>query len=798
MTPQPLPADPEVTDALAREHGLTDDEYARVRDILGRTPTYTELGVYSVMWSEHCSYKNSIALLKTLPRDGERLLAAAGDENAGLVDIGGGVAVAFKIESHNHPSAVEPYQGAATGVGGIQRDIFTMGARPICSLNSLRFGSLESPRVRFLFDGVVRGIGGYGNSFGVPTVGGEVVFDASYEGNPLVNAMSVGVVQVGETVSATAEGVGNPVYIVGSATGRDGIHGATFASEEISEDSDARRPNVQVGDPFTEKLLLEASLEAIRTGAVVGMQDMGAAGITCSSSEMSEKGGVGIDLQLERTPQRETGMTPYELLLSESQERMLVVVERGREAEVEAVFDKWDLHAVHIGEVTDTERLRVFWHGALVVDVPAESLVLGGGAPVYHRERSRPTYLDRTLAWDPDLLPDLDRSARDGHPARGDGADRPARDPGRALVALMGSPNVASKRWVFEQYDHEVRTNTVAGPGPTDAAVVRLKGTAADGAGRGGERGLAVTTDCNGRYVYLNPRRGAQIAVAEAARNVVCAGGEPLAVTNCLNFGNPYKPEVYWQFAEAVGGMGDACRALGTPVTGGNVSLYNESPDGEGGTRAVFPTPTIGMVGLVDDVAAHTTTAAWRAAGDALVLVSPAAWWHTGGVEASEYLAWVHGTTAGDAPHLDLDEEKAVHAAVLAAIRAGLVRSAHDVSDGGLAVCLAESAVFSGGAGGAALGADVALPETDARLDAVLFGEAQSRVVLSVAPGDVEAVRAVCAEHEAQAMPIGTVTAGPLRVSVGDDAVLEVAVADLARPYDSAIPEAMGEPLAAV
>ena len=579
MTPQPLPADPEVTVALAREHGLTDDEYARVQEVLGRVPTYTELGVYSVMWSEHCSYKNSIALLKTLPRDGERLLAAAGDENAGLVDIGGGLAVAFKIESHNHPSAVEPYQGAATGVGGIQRDIFTMGARPIASLNSLRFGSLESPRVRFLFDGVVRGIGGYGNSFGVPTVGGEVVFDASYEGNPLVNAMSVGVVKVGETVSATAEGVGNPVYIVGSATGRDGIHGATFASEEISEDSDAKRPNVQVGDPFTEKLLLEASLEAIATGAVVGMQDMGAAGITCSSSEMSEKGRVGMDLQLDRTPQREAGMTPYELLLSESQERMLVVVAAGREAEIEAVFDKWDLHAVQIGEVTDTERVRVFWHGDLVVDVPAASLVLGGGAPVYHRETARPGYLDATRAWEPASLPDLT--------AGGDGAARPApgRAPGEALVALMGSPNVASKRWVFEQYDHEVRTNTVAGPGPTDAAVVRLKGAAppaGDGEGgarpAGAVRGLAMTTDCNGRYVYLNPRRGAQIAVAEAARNVVCAGGEPLAVTNCLNFGNPYKPEVYWQFAEAVGGMGDACRALGTPVTGGNVSFYNESP----------------------------------------------------------------------------------------------------------------------------------------------------------------------------------------------------------------------------
>ena len=741
MTPVRQPADPEITDDLAREHGLTDEEFAKVQEILGRVPTYTELGVFSVMWSEHCSYKNSIALLKTLPRDGERLLAAAGDENAGLVDIGGGLACAFKIESHNHPSAVEPYQGAATGVGGIQRDIFTMGARPIASLNSLRFGSLDEPRVRFLFDGVVRGIGGYGNSFGVPTVGGEVVFDPAYQGNPLVNAMSVGIVKVGETVSATAEGVGNPVFIVGSATGRDGIHGATFASEEISEDSDARRPNVQVGDPFTEKLLLEASLEAIQTGAVVGMQDMGAAGITCSSSEMSEKGGVGMDLQLDRTPQREAGMTPYELLLSESQERMLVVVEKGREAEITAVFDKWDLHAVQIGEVTDTERVRVFWHGELVVDVPAESLVLGGGAPVYHRETARPAYLDRTQAWSPDSVPDLDATTA-----------------GDALAALLGSPTIASKRWVFRQYDTEVRTNTVAGPGPTDAAVVRLKGTATGGAG---ERGLAMTTDCNGRYVFLDPRQGARIAVAEAARNVVCAGGEPLAVTNCLNFGNPYKPEVYWQFAEAVGGMGDACRAFGTPVTGGNVSFYNESPEG-----AVYPTPTIGMVGLVEDVAAHTTTAAWQSAGDVLVLVSPADWWHTGGIEGSEYLAWSHGTVAGGAPHLDLDEEKAVQAAVLACIRAGRVRSAHDCADGGLAVSLAESAIHSG------LGADVDLPATDARLDAVLFGEAQSRVVLSVAPGAVDAVRQSCADAGAQATVIGTVTGGPLAVSVGGSEVL--------------------------
>ena len=756
MTPAALPHDPAVTPDLAREHGLTDDEYARVQEILGRTPTYTELGVYSVMWSEHCSYKNSIALLKTLPRDGENLLAAAGDENAGLVDLGDGLAVAFKIESHNHPSAVEPYQGAATGVGGIQRDIFTMGARPIASLNSLRFGSLSNPRVRFLFDGVVRGIGGYGNSFGVPTVGGEVVFDPAYEGNPLVNAMSVGTVKVGETVSATAEGVGNPVFIVGSATGRDGIHGATFASEEISEDSDSKRPNVQVGDPFTEKLLLEASLEAIRTGAVVGMQDMGAAGITCSSSEMSEKGGVGMDLQLDRTPQRESGMTPYEILLSESQERMLVVVEKGREAEVEAVFDKWDLHAVPIGEVTDTERVRVYWHGELVVDVPAESLVLGGGAPVYHRETQRPAYLDATQAFDPAALPDL---------APGDAASA-------ALTGLMGAPNIASKRWVFEQYDTHVRTNTVAGPGPTDAAVVRLKGT---------DRALALTTDCNGRYVYLNPRRGGQIAVAEAARNVVCAGGAPLAITNCLNFGNPYKPEVYWQFTEAVGGMGDACRAFDTPVTGGNVSFYNESPEG-----AVFPTPTIGMVGLVEHLD-HVTTAAFVAPGDVLLLVSPAAWWHTGGTEGSEYLATHHGQTTGDAPHLDLDEEKAVQAAVLSAIRAGLVRSAHDVADGGLAVSLAESSVFSG------LGAEVALPASSARLDAVLFGEAQSRVVVSVAPDDAGAVCQRAADAGAQATPIGTVTDGPLVISVGAAEAVRVAVEDLARPYETAIPMAMGE-----
>ncbi|MDX1438622.1 MAG: phosphoribosylformylglycinamidine synthase subunit PurL, partial [Rubricoccaceae bacterium] len=610
--PVALPEDPEVNLELAVEHGLTEEEYGWILKRLGRAPTFTELGVYSVMWSEHCSYKNSIAVLKTLPRSGEVLLVGAGEENAGLVEIGDGLAVAFKIESHNHPSAVEPYQGAATGVGGIQRDIFTMGARPVASLNSLRFGSLDNPRVRYLFDGVVRGIGDYGNSFGVPTVAGEVYFDKSYEGNPLVNAMSVGVVKVGETASAIAEGVGNPVFIVGSATGRDGIHGATFASEEITEESEAKRPSVQVGDPFTEKLLLEATLEAVRSGAVVGIQDMGAAGITCSTSEMSEKGGCGMRIHADQVPVREEGMTPYEILLSESQERMLVVVEKGREAEIKRIFEKWDLHVKQIGEVTEDGRVRVFWHGKEVVDVPAEHLVLGGGAPVYHRETRRPSYLDGVHAFDQTEIEDV-------------------RDPGEVLKRLLGSPNIASKQWVFEQYDTMVRTNTIAGPGPTDAAVIRVKGT---------RKGLAVKTDCNGRYVYLEPRKGGQIAVAEAARNVVCSGGRPVAITNCLNFGNPYKPEVYWVFKEAVGGMGDACRALNTPVTGGNVSFYNENPEG-----AVFPTPTIGMLGVVEDVESHTTTAAFKDEGDAIYLLSPRGWQAKGGVEGSEYLSVVWGKT---------------------------------------------------------------------------------------------------------------------------------------------------------
>ena len=749
--------EPDVDLELARQHGLTNEEYGWIVERLGRTPTFVELGIYSVMWSEHCSYKNSIAVLKTLPREGGALLVGAGEENAGLVDIGGGLAVAFKIESHNHPSAVEPYQGAATGVGGIQRDIFTMGARPICSLNSLRFGSLENPRVRYLLDGVVRGIGDYGNAFGVPTVAGEVFFDKSYEGNPLVNAMSVGVVKVGETASATAEGAGNTVYIVGSATGRDGIHGATFASEEISEESEAKRPSVQVGDPFTEKLLLEATLEAIRSGAVVGIQDMGAAGITCSSCEMSAKGGSGMRLYLDRVPAREGGMTPYELMLSESQERMLLVCKPGQEEELERIFEKWDLNVVAIGEVTEDGHVRVEWHGEIVADVPAEHLVLGGGAPVYQRETRRPAYLDETGAFDLNGIPDVQSS-----------------DAQDVLLRLLGSPNVASKRWIFEQYDTMVRTNTLVGPGPSDAAVVRIKGT---------NKALAVKTDCNGRYVYLNPRRGGQIAVCEAARNVVCAGGRPLAITNCLNFGNPYKPEVYWVFKEAVGGMGEACRALETPVTGGNVSFYNENPEG-----AVFPTPTIGMLGLVEDAERHTTRADFKQAGDVIFLLSPSGWQHQSDVGGSEYLATLHGRTSGDAPHLDLDEERAVQEAMLALIQAGLVQSAHDVSDGGLAVCLAESVLFSQG-----LGADVRLtPDSDVRLDALLFGEAQSRIVFTTIEEAAADVEARLEPYAVQAQRVGSVTgAAGLDVEVDGEGVIGVAREALLAPYERAIPEAM-------
>jgi phosphoribosylformylglycinamidine synthase len=756
--PTSLASHPDVSLDTALDHGLTEEEYGWIVERLGRTPTFVELGIYSVMWSEHCSYKNSLRLLQTLPNEGPQLLVAAGEENAGLVDIGDGLGVAFKIESHNHPSAVEPYEGAATGVGGIHRDIFTMGARPICALNSLRFGSLDKSRVRYLFDGVVRGIGDYGNSFGVPTVAGEVYFDDAYEGNPLVNAMSVGIVNADRVASAVAKEPGSPVYIVGSSTGRDGIHGATFASEEITEDSEEDRPSVQVGDPFQEKLLLEATLEALKADVVVGIQDMGAAGITSSSFEMTSAAGTGMDLQLDRVPTREAGMTPYEIMLSESQERMLIVCKTGREDELKAIFDKWDLNAQKVGVVTDERRVRVFWHGDVVADLDPAHLAAGDGAPVYERDTERPAYLDETRAFDPETIPDVMPGTATG-----------------TLTELLAAPNIASKRWVHEQYDTMVRTNTVVGPGPSDAAVMRIKGTG---------KGLAVKTDCNGRYVYLNPRRGAQIAVAEAARNVVCAGGRPLAITNCLNFGNPYKPEVYWTFEQAIAGMGDACHALETPVTGGNVSLYNEHPEG-----AVFPTPTIGMLGLVDDIETRPTTAALQQPGDVLFLLTPAAWTHQDDIGGTEYLARIHGQTAGDTPHLDLDEEVAVQQAAQALIGEGVIQHAHDVSDGGLAVCLAESVIHSN-----ALGADVSLPDGgNVRLDAVLFGEAQSRIVVSVRPDDAERLGARLDGTEGvRAHPIGTVTAEPvLRITTDGDTVIDATRTALADTYESAIPSAM-------
>jgi phosphoribosylformylglycinamidine synthase len=735
---------PPVTPEMVEAHGLSDEEYERIKEILGREPNYTELGIFSVMWSEHCSYKNSIALLKTLPREGENLLAKAGEENAGAVDLGDGLAVVFKIESHNHPSAVEPYQGAATGVGGILRDIFTMGARPIACLNSLRFGDPDNPRVRYLVDGVVRGIGDYGNSFGVPTIAGEVYFDEAYTGNPLVNAMAVGIVRTDRMATAVATGEGNPIMIVGSKTGRDGIHGATFASEEISEESEAKRPSVQIGDPFTEKLLVEATLEIIEKDLIVGIQDMGAAGLTCSSSEMSARGKAGIVIEVDRVPVREPNMTPYEILLSESQERMLVCVKKGKERQVKEVFDKWGLDSTIIGYVTSDGLMTVKLHGKVVAQVPSESLVLGGGAPVYHREQQRPAYMDEITQLD-----------LDDYPLKQDWND--------VLLRLLAAPNICHKGWVFEQYDSMVRTNTVVGPG-SDAAVLRLRKT---------RKALAMTTDCNGRYCYINPRLGAQSAVAEAARNIVCSGGRPLAITNCLNFGNPYKPEIYYCFAEAVAGMGEACRVLNTPVTGGNVSFYNEDPE-----RAVFPTPTIGMVGLVEDVA-HITTQWFKDDGDVIFLIGE----NREHLGASEYLHTVFRQTRGTVPPLDLPFEKKMQDALLGAIQSGLVKSAHDCSEGGLAVALAECCISNPER---QRGATITL--TDAiRTDCLLFGETQSRVVISCAPDKAETVAAFFAERGVPCARIGTV--GGDRLQLND--VIDITRDEMADAYFNALPRLM-------
>jgi phosphoribosylformylglycinamidine synthase II len=739
--------EPPVTLDLALEHGLTRDEYARILEILGRTPTYTELGIYSVMWSEHCSYKNSIALLKTLPRSGGRLLVSAGEENAGLIDIGDGLAVAFKIESHNHPSAVEPYQGAATGVGGILRDIFTMGARPIAALNSLRFGSLDDEHVRYLFKRVVKGIGDYGNSFGVPTVAGEVYFDKSYAANPLINAMAVGIVEHGHVARAVAKGAGNLVMIVGSSTGRDGIHGATFASEEISEASEAKRPSVQVGDPFTEKLLLEATLEAVQAGLVVGIQDMGAAGLTCSSTEMSARGKSGMTINLDKVPLREEAMSSYEIMLSESQERMLVVVERSHEADVQKIFQKWDLHAVTIGEVIESGRVIVTHSGAVKADVPADSLVLGGGAPVYSREAREPAYIQECRAFNPDDLP-------------------LPQDYDQILLDLLASPTIAAKKWVYEQYDSMVRTNTATAN--CDAALVRLKGTG---------KALALKTDCNARYVYLNPRRGGQIAVAEAARNVVCTGAQPLGITNCLNFGNPYDPEIYWQFREAVLGIGEACRVLETPVTGGNVSFYNESPDG-----AVQPTPVIGMLGLLDNVS-RALPSGFQSVGDVVVLLGD----NRGEIGGSEYLYLRRGEPLGDAPFIDLHFEKTLQHITLHLARAGLLTSAHDCSEGGLAVSIAEACFCSP----TKLGASTTeLDSTKLRADFMLFGESQSRILVSASPANLPRIVEHCSSAGVPTRVIGNVTQ-ERRLRIGTHIDVDLSIAEAT--YANAIPKAMGE-----
>jgi len=727
--------EPEVTKTLALQHGLTEDEYEWIHKILGRTPSYTELGIFSVMWSEHCSYKNSIALLKTLPRSGGRLLVSAGEENAGLVDIGDGLAVAFKIESHNHPSAVEPYQGAATGVGGIMRDIFTMGARPIASLNSLRFGELDDDQARQLFRGVVKGIGDYGNSFGVPTVAGEVYFDKSYQGNPLVNAMAVGIVKHSDIASAVSRGAGNPVMIVGSSTGKDGIHGATFASEEISEKSESKRPSVQVGDPFTEKLLLEATLEVVKAGLLIGIQDMGAAGITCSTTEMSAKGKSGMRIDLDKVPVRESDMSAYQIMLSESQERMLLVVKKGQEESVTEIFNKWDLHSVVIGEVTDDGMVKVYKGGELKADVPAEDLVLGGGAPVYTRESKKPEYIDHRSQMDTNAL-------------------RKPSELRNVLLQLLGNPNIASKRWVFEQYDSMVRTGTRVGPN-SDAAVVRVDGT---------NKFLAMKTDCNSRYVYLNPRIGAEIAVAESARNVVCTGAKPLGITNCLNFGNPYKPESYWQFKEAVEGIANACRKFGTPVTGGNVSFYNENPLG-----AIFPTPVIGMVGLIESEA-HITTSAFNAVGDDIILLGKL----RGDINGSEYLKEFHGMNGNNAPYFDIDEEIRLQACCLELIRAGLVSSAHDISEGGIATAIVESVITSDDH---EIGCDIALPRTDLRSDFLLFGEEQSRIIFSSKPGSRGSIEKHASEHKIDFTVIGKVTPSST-ITIGENISLERGVAE--------------------
>ncbi len=745
---QPRAGDPPITPSLVAEHGLSEEEYQKILAVLGRDPTYTELGVFSALWSEHCGYKNSRPLLKQLPTKAPWVLQGPG-ENAGVIDIGDGFAIAFKIESHNHPSAVEPYQGAATGVGGILRDVFTMGARPIAVLDSLRFGSLARPRVRYLFGGVVKGVGDYGNCVGIPNIGGEVYFDDAYEGNPLVNAMAIGLMHTEDLIRGTASGVGNPILAVGARTGRDGIHGATFASEELSAASEAKRPQVQVGDPFTEKLLLEASLELIKSGHIVGIQDMGAAGLASSSTEMAARAETGVDIDTSLMPVREAGMTPYEILLSESQERMLVVARAGHEQDVINILNKWELEAAVIGRVTDDGLYRVRENGEVVCEIPGEPLVTG--CPTYVREAREADAVKALRAWLP-----TDKENALPHPLR-------------TLLRMLGSPNIASRAWIYDQYDTTVRTNTVIEPGG-DAGVLRVRGTT---------KGIAAKTDCNARYVYLNPRRGAMIAVAEAARNVVCVGARPRAITNNLNFGNPLKPEVYYQMREAVLGMGEACAAFDTPVTGGNVSLYNESPTG-----AIYPTPTVGMIGVLDDVTKHIRSC-FNSPLDAIILLGR----NSNELGASEYLKVVHGKVAGDAPAVDLAGERALQEVMLEIADERLAHSAHDCAEGGLAICIAESCIADAER---MLGANVQLAD-DLPPAALLFGEAQGRIVISCAPANVERVLKLAQRHGVPAAQIGTVgeVNGRFTLSSSGGVAVDVDVDELSQIWRSAIPRLM-------
>ncbi len=708
---------------VAENLGLLPEEFEKIKKILGRTPNYTELSIFSVMWSEHASYKNSIKWLKTLPRKGEHLLVEAGEENAGIVDIGDDWVCAFKIESHNHPCAIEPYQGAATGVGGINRDIFTIGARPVAQLNSLRFGNIENDRTKWLLKGVVKGIGDYGNAFGVPVVGGEVFFDDCYNNNPLVNAMSVGIMKKGKMISAISKGVGNPVFIVGSSTGKDGIHGATFASADITEDSANDIPSIQVGDPFQEKILLEATLEIAKTDAIIGMQDMGAAGIICSTSEMSEKGGFGMKIDLSKVPLRQQNMQAFEILLSESQERMLIVVKKGKEKIIESIFDKWDINCEIIGEVIKEDSLKFYYNNDLVADVPASDLVLGGGAPVYDREYKEPDSFKKNKDFSIDNVPEPENYRN-------------------VAWFLIKHPNIASKKWVIEQYDSMVGTNNISTNFPSDAGIINLKGT---------NKALALTCDCNSRYVNADPNKGAQIAVAEAARNIVCSGAEPLAITNCLNFGNPYNPEVFWQFVNSVKGMGEACRKFNTPVTGGNVSFYNQTTI-ENKVVPVFPTPVIGMLGLVKDKN-KLMTMAFKYKGDMIFLIGES----KNDISSSEYLISYNKIKNSPPPDFNLEIEYNLQEVIKKLIDKKLINSAHDVSDGGLFITMLESAMPR------CLGFDIT-SDAEIRKDAFLFGESQSRVVVTVTPHKENTFVDFMLEENFPFSTLGHVTKGEMRI----------------------------------